>query len=70
MLTVHTELEGGVIRNSFNRLLELLQQNNIPCITLAEAREQVVDAPVCQLNMGMIAGRSLPVALQGDKEAA
>jgi peptidoglycan/xylan/chitin deacetylase (PgdA/CDA1 family) len=67
VLTIHTELEGGVIRNSFSRLLELLQQNNIPCISLAEARAQIVDAPTCQLAMGMIEGRSLPVALQGDE---
>jgi len=70
VLTIHTELEGGVIRDSFSRLLKLLQQNNIPCITLAEAREQVVDAPACQLSMEMIAGRSLPVALQGDEVTA
>lgn len=70
VLTIHTELEGGVIRSSFSRLLELLQHNNIPCISLAEAREQVIDAPACQLSMGMIAGRSLPVALQGDEVAA
>ena len=70
VLTIHTELEGGVIRSSFSRLLELLQQNNIPCISLAEAREQIVDAPACQLSMGMIEGRSLPVALQGAEVAA
>jgi len=70
VLTIHTALEGGVIRDSFSRLLKLLQQNNIPCITLAEAREQVVDAPACQLSMEMIAGRSLPVALQGDEVTA
>lgn len=69
VLTIHTELEGGVIRNSFSRLLELLAQNQIPCISLAEARAQIVDAPVCQLSMGMIEGRSLPVALQGDEVA-
>jgi peptidoglycan/xylan/chitin deacetylase (PgdA/CDA1 family) len=67
VLTIHTELEGGVIRNSFSRLLELLQQNSIPCISLAEAREQIIDAPACQLSMEMIEGRSLPVALQGDE---
>ena len=70
VLTIHTELEGGVIRNSFSRLLELLQHNSIPCITLAEAREQITDAPVCQLTMGMITGRSLPVALQGSEVTA
>jgi peptidoglycan/xylan/chitin deacetylase (PgdA/CDA1 family) len=70
VLTVHTELEGGVIRSSFSRLLELLQQNNIPCISLAEARTQIADAPTCELAMGMIEGRSLPVALQGTEVAA
>lgn len=67
VLTIHTELEGGVIRTSFSRLLELLTHNNIPCITLAEARAQVTTAPTCHLAMGMIQGRSLPVALQGDE---
>ncbi|MDK9718598.1 MAG: polysaccharide deacetylase family protein [Trichlorobacter sp.] len=70
VLTIHTELEGGVIRNSFGRLLELFQQNRIPCISLAEARAQISDAPDCLLAMGMIEGRSLPVALQGDEVAA
>ena len=65
VLTIHTELEGGMIRNSFGRLLELLVQQNIPCISLAEARGQITAAPACQLGMGMIEGRSLPVALQG-----
>lgn len=70
VLTIHTELEGGVIRNSFNRLLELLQQHAIPCISLAEARAAITDAPACQLSMGMIEGRSLPVALQGAEVTA
>lgn len=67
VLTIHTELEGGVIRTSFSRLLELLTHNNIHCITLAEARAQITTAPTCHLAMGMIQGRSLPVALQGDE---
>jgi len=70
VLTIHTELEGGVIRSSFSRLLELLQHNTIPCISLAEARTQILDAPACQLSMEMIEGRSLPVALQGAEVAA
>ncbi|QOX80203.1 4-deoxy-4-formamido-L-arabinose-phosphoundecaprenol deformylase [Trichlorobacter lovleyi] len=70
VLTIHTELEGGVIRSSFSRLLELLAQNRIPCISLAEARARITDAPVCQLAMGMIAGRTLPVALQGAEVTA
>jgi len=69
VLTIHTELEGGVISRQFERLLELLAQNRIPCISLAEARAEISDAPACSLSMGMINGRSLPVALQGDEVA-
>ncbi len=67
VLTIHTELEGGVIRNSFNRLLGLLTEQNIACISLEEAKTGITDAPSCHLAMGMIEGRSLPVALQGNE---
>lgn len=65
VLTIHTELEGGMISNQFERLLQLLAQQSIPCITLAEARARISTAPACEISMGMIPGRSLPVALQG-----
>ena len=65
VLTIHTELEGGCIRASFERLLQLLAEHGIPCITLAEAAAQVENAPACELAMGTIDGRALPVALQG-----
>lgn len=70
VLTIHTELEGGVIRSSFSKLLQLLNQHNIACVTLADARAAITSAPSCQLAMGMIEGRSLPVALQGDEVSA
>jgi peptidoglycan/xylan/chitin deacetylase (PgdA/CDA1 family) len=67
VLTIHTELEGGIIQDSFAHLLELLQKENIPCISMAEARAEITEAPACQLAMGMIEGRSLPVAIQGNE---
>lgn len=70
VLTIHTELEGGVISRQFERFLALLQKNNIPCIPLAEAREQISSAPACSLRMEMIDGRSLPVAVQGNEVTA
>ncbi len=69
VLTIHTELEGGVISSSFRRLLERLVDTGVPCITLAEARAAITAAPACSLAMGMIAGRALPVALQGEEVA-
>lgn len=66
VLTIHTELEGGVISRQFEHFLKLLAQNSIPCITLAEAKAGLSHVPDCSLTMGMIQGRSLPVALQGD----
>ncbi|CAH2032442.1 polysaccharide deacetylase family protein [Trichlorobacter ammonificans] len=65
VLTIHAELEGGCISSYFDRLLRLLHEHGIPCITLAEAAASVAAAPACNLAMGMIAGRALPVALQG-----
>ncbi len=70
VMTIHTELEGGIISSYFKRFLELLAQNGIPCISLGEARKAIADAPACLLGMGMIEGRSLPVALQGVEVSA
>lgn len=70
VLTIHTELEGGVISTSFDHLLARLQEQGIPCITLAEARRSITTAPHCQLAMEMIPGRALPVALQGSEVEA
>jgi len=66
VLTIHAELEGGVIRNSFIRLLECFAADGIRCVTLAEAASQVAVAPACRLYMGEIPGRAGKVAIQGD----
>lgn len=65
VLTIHTELEGGLIRDAFDTLLGLLAEQRIRCITLAEAATQIAHAPTCELSMQNIAGRALPVAVQG-----
>lgn len=70
VLTIHTELEGGVISRQFGQLLARLQERQISCVTLAEAAAAVGDAPDCGLSMGMLEGRSLPVALQGARVTA
>ncbi|HEY3309111.1 MAG TPA: polysaccharide deacetylase family protein [Desulfuromonadaceae bacterium] len=66
VLTIHAELEGGVIRGSFVRLLERFAAGGIRCITLSEAAHRVAGAPGCRLEMGALAGRAGNVALQGE----
>lgn len=66
VLTIHAELEGNAIRQSFVRLLELLKADGIPCITLQEACHGIASAPACLLRMGELAGRAGNVALQGE----
>lgn len=66
VLTIHAELEGGVIRASFVRLLERFRSAGIPCITLGEAARQVSGAPACLLTMGELPGRAGKVAIQGE----
>lgn len=70
VLTIHTELEGGIIRSSFDSLLGRLSDAGIRLLTLEEAREDVKHAPACGISMGMIEGRSLPVAIQGEEVPA
>lgn len=67
VLTIHAELEGGAIRASFVRLLELLSAQGIRCIGLDQAAAAVHDAPSCRLYMGEIPGRAGQVALQGEE---
>jgi hypothetical protein len=66
VLTIHAELEGGAIRQSFIRLLERFQADGVRCITLGEAARDISAAPACKLSMGEIAGRAGSVAIQGD----
>jgi undecaprenyl phosphate-alpha-L-ara4FN deformylase len=67
VLTIHAELEGGVIRASFVRLLERLAADGIRCITLGEAAGRIGGAPACRLSMGEIPGRAGNVAIQGEE---
>ena len=64
--TIHAELEGNALNSTFIDLLTRLSAHNVRFITLAEAAEEfAVHAPECSLKMGAIAGRAMPVALQG-----
>ena len=66
VLTIHAELEGGSIRQSFVRLLEHFATEGVRCITLGEAAAMVSDPPACRLYMGEIPGRAGNVAIQGE----
>lgn len=68
VLTIHAELEGNAIRQSFVRLLEGFRQDGVRCITLGEAMaECAAEAQECELKMGEIPGRAGLVAIQGVK---
>jgi hypothetical protein len=64
--TIHAELEGNAVVDQFVDLLNRLQERQVRFITLAEAAAEFGgDAPYCELEMGYIEGRAMPVALQG-----
>ena len=63
--TIHAELEGGVLADTFVDLLRRLQAANVRFITLAEAAAECgPGAPDCELVMGEIPGRAGNVARQ------
>ena len=66
VLTIHAELEGGVIRASFARLLERLTNAGIACVSMAEVASRYAGSPACRLYMGEIPGRAGNVAIQGE----
>jgi peptidoglycan/xylan/chitin deacetylase (PgdA/CDA1 family) len=64
--TIHAELEGNALSATFVNLLQRFTERNVRFITLAEgAAEFGADAPNCELGMEYIAGRAMPVAIQG-----
>ena len=64
--TIHAELEGNALSTTFVELLQLLIQRNFRFATLAEVADEFrADAPDCELGMDYIAGRAMPVAIQG-----
>ncbi len=64
--TIHAELEGKALRDTFVELLTRLAEHNVRYVTLAEAAEEFgAAAPCCEMRMGYVAGRAMPVAIQG-----
>lgn len=63
--TIHAELEGNALSTTFIDLLTRLAVQNVHYATLAEAAEMFgKNAPACELEMGYIEGRAMPVAIQ------
>ncbi len=63
--TIHAELEGNALKETFIDLLERLSEQNVRFVTLAEAAAEFgSDAPDNELKMGSVEGRAMPVALQ------
>lgn len=63
--TIHAELEGNAVADQFMDLLNRLKERRVRFITLAEAAAEFGgNAPYCDLEMGVIEGRAMPVALQ------
>ena len=64
--TVHAEMEGGVMAQSFVTLLERLQAAGVRFVTLGEAAAAYREsAPEAELSMGELPGRAGLVAIQG-----
>lgn len=66
VLTIHAELEGGAIRQSFVRLLDSFRRDGVRCKTLGEVVAEIGKAPGCKLYMGELPGRAGKVAIQGE----
>jgi undecaprenyl phosphate-alpha-L-ara4FN deformylase len=64
--TIHAEMEGGILSQSFIALLERLQAAGVRFVTLGEAAAAHRDsAPEAPLTMGELTGRAGLVAIQG-----
>jgi len=64
--TIHAELEGNALNSTFIELLKRLAERNVRFLTLAEVADEFgANAPGCELGMEYIAGRAMPVAIQG-----
>ncbi|HIJ86706.1 MAG TPA: 4-deoxy-4-formamido-L-arabinose-phosphoundecaprenol deformylase [Desulfuromonadales bacterium] len=64
--TIHAELEGNALSSTFIELLQRLAERNVRYLTLAEVADEFgAHAPSCELGMKYIAGRAMPVAIQG-----
>ncbi|HJV65428.1 MAG TPA: 4-deoxy-4-formamido-L-arabinose-phosphoundecaprenol deformylase [Geomonas sp.] len=64
--TIHAEMEGGVMLESFAELLGRLKEKGVRFVTLGEAAAEYRDtAPEAGLAMGELPGRAGLVAIQG-----
>jgi peptidoglycan/xylan/chitin deacetylase (PgdA/CDA1 family) len=63
--TIHAEMEGGLLADTFTDLIRRLLAAGVNFVTLAEAAAACGDsAPSCGLQMGELPGRAGDVALQ------
>jgi len=63
--TVHAEIEGGGLADTFADLLQRLRQEGVRFVTLGEAvAEFGPDAPECVIEMGTLPGRAGAAAIQ------
>jgi len=63
--TIHAELEGGPLADTFADLLDRLQGEGARFVTLGEAAAEFgADAPDCIVEMGTLPGRAGHVAVQ------
>lgn len=64
--TIHAEMEGGVMADSFRDLLARMKDAGARFVTLAEAAAACrASAPEAPLSMGELPGRAGDVAIQG-----
>ncbi len=65
VITIHAELEGMAIRDSFRKLLALVKKDSsIKVLTFGEIASEFKNSSSCELYMGEIAGRAGKVAIQ------
>jgi peptidoglycan/xylan/chitin deacetylase (PgdA/CDA1 family) len=67
LYTGHAELEGVSLLDSFSQLLELWLDNGILPVPLGRLRGDLDPStlPRCEVSLGTVPGRSLPVSVQG-----
>ena len=62
--TVHTEMEGGALAETFGALLDACREDGMAFATLREALAAWGPPPEAELEMRTIPGRAGPVAVQ------
>ena len=69
VLTIHTELEGMLYKDWFERVLKACKEKGVQFVLLADVAETLLkdrkSIPVCDLIQGEVDGRSGTLAVQG-----